>query len=208
MRLQKTERAPEEFETNMTPMIDVIFQLVLFFVFSMKFLAFEGQINAFLPRDRGISTEPVDFSKQIRQIAFFLEWDEADGGSVLLSALAPGGEGGQVDQRFPMDPGVRRTVDAFGRPRATTVTRMVSADGKKGGPVEYPYAAPDFAAVEAYLAEQKRAYEQRMGGSGAGLRLTVNFGKQVPWQMVVNAVDICTRLGITDFALGATEVEE
>ena len=61
MRLSKAdEGGPQEFEINMTPMIDVIFQLVLFFVFSMKFMAFEGQINAFLPKDRGLDSTAPD----------------------------------------------------------------------------------------------------------------------------------------------------
>ncbi len=206
MRLDKPEGGPHEFELNMTPMIDVIFQLVLFFVFSIKFLAFEGQINAFLPKDRGPQQDVQDFSQQIRQIAVFLEWDEADGGTVHLFTLTPGGQEGQVEQRFPPDPGVQRIATPGGL-RIVTRTEMKSADGKKGGRVEYPYAAPDFRALENFLAEQKRSYDERMGGSGPCLRLTVNFDKRVPWQMVVNVVDICTRLGISDFALGATEIE-
>lgn len=209
MRLKKTEVPSQETEINMTPMIDVIFQLVLFFVFSMKFLAFEGQINAFLPKDRGLDASQPDFSRDIRQLTLFLEWSEEGGGTVTLSTMKfypPGGGEPVDDYRFPMDPGIYRTTDARGQPATITKTKMVRPDGKKGGPVEYNYAAPDFNALETYLADQQRTFAQR-SGTGGTLRLTLNFQKKVPWQMVVNVVDICTRVGVTDFALNALELE-
>jgi biopolymer transport protein ExbD len=208
MRFEKTVSEPDEHEINMTPMIDVIFQLVLFFVFSMKFLAFEGHINAFLPKNRGLDASQPDFSKELRQVTLFLTWDDADGGTASLSTLnyvPPGGGTPVDDYTFPLDPGVRRLVGPEGEPRAVTETTMVSPDGKEGGKVVYDYATPDFRPVEAYLADQKRQYQER--GLGAGLRLTVNFESEVPWQMVVNIVDICTRVGITDFALNPLELE-
>jgi hypothetical protein len=105
------------------------------------------------------------------------------------------------DYQFPMDPGVRMVGG-----QATTETAMRSPDGKKGGKVAYDYGAPDFDAVERYLRAQKTDYDSK-SGQGTGLRLTVNFVSRTPWQMVVNIVDICTRVGITDFALNPLELE-
>ncbi len=194
----------------MTPFIDVIFQLVLFFVFSMKFLAFEGHINAFLPKNRGLDASQPDFNKELRQVTLFLTWERsANGENVYLRTLnyaPPGGGPVQDEYLFPMDPGVRQITDSSGAPAMHTYTKMVSDDGKKGGPVEYDYGAPDFTQLETYLREQKRIYDEKTG-QGAGLRLTVNFESTVPWQMVVNIVDICTRVGITDFALNPLELE-
>ncbi len=42
---------------NMTPMIDVVFQLLVFFLVSMKFKTLDMKIEAFLPKDRGLSPE-------------------------------------------------------------------------------------------------------------------------------------------------------
>jgi len=206
MRLTKPQAESNEYEINMTPMIDVIFQLVLFFVFSMKFVAFEGQINAFLPKNRGLDASAPDFSKELRQVTVFLEWVDDQGGTVnlrLAQYYPPDGGAPVDDYLFPQSPGVRQDATTG---RTVTETEMFTPDRKKGGKVEYDYVAPDFSKLEEYLVEQKRSYDQK-SGLGAGLRLTVNFGSKVPWQMVVNIVDICTRVGITDFALNPLEME-
>ena len=44
MKFQK-QHAVEE-KPNLTPMIDIIFQLLIFFVLTAKFIAFEGQLQA------------------------------------------------------------------------------------------------------------------------------------------------------------------
>ncbi len=41
---------------NMTPMIDVVFQLLVFFLVSMKFKTLDMKIEAFLPKDRGLAS--------------------------------------------------------------------------------------------------------------------------------------------------------
>ncbi len=40
---------------NMTPMIDVVFQLLIFFLVSMKFKTLDMKIEAFLPKDKGLA---------------------------------------------------------------------------------------------------------------------------------------------------------
>ena len=44
---------------NMTPMIDVVFQLIVVFLCSMKFKTLDQKIEAFLPKDVGLSTAPA-----------------------------------------------------------------------------------------------------------------------------------------------------
>ena len=46
-------------EMNMTPMIDVTFQLIIVFLCSMKFRTLDQKIEAFLPKDVGLSTAPA-----------------------------------------------------------------------------------------------------------------------------------------------------
>jgi biopolymer transport protein ExbD len=188
-------------------MIDVIFQLVLFFVFSMKFLAFEGQINAFLPKDRG--TTQASFSKEMQQVTLFLDWEPANGGAVLARTFnyEPPGGGPKLDNyTFPMDAGVQQVAGKDGPQTVTKTTMTSAASRKRGGRVEYDYGAPDFAVIEAYLSDQKKAYDTR-SGLGAGLQVTISFVSQTPWQMVVNVVDICARVGITNFALNPLEID-
>jgi biopolymer transport protein ExbD len=40
----------------MTPMIDVTFLLLIFFMVTLKFKTLEGKLNAFLPKDVGVNT--------------------------------------------------------------------------------------------------------------------------------------------------------
>ncbi len=44
----------DETEMNMTPMIDIVFQLIIFFLLSLKFKAVDRRIDSALPKDRGI----------------------------------------------------------------------------------------------------------------------------------------------------------
>jgi biopolymer transport protein ExbD len=48
----------EAFDINLTPMIDVVFQLIIFFMCAMKFKTLEKKIEAFLPKDRGLEATP------------------------------------------------------------------------------------------------------------------------------------------------------
>ena len=44
---------------DMTPMIDVVFQLLIFFLVSMKFKTLDMKIDAFLPLDAGVTVGPI-----------------------------------------------------------------------------------------------------------------------------------------------------
>jgi len=50
MAVPDTDKVPE---SNMTPMIDVVFQLLIFFMLSMHFPEIEGVLKTQLPKDRG-----------------------------------------------------------------------------------------------------------------------------------------------------------
>ncbi len=55
--------AKEECEMQMTPMIDVVFLLLIFFMCTLKFKTLEGKLSAYLPKDVGVNTfeaEPVE----------------------------------------------------------------------------------------------------------------------------------------------------
>ena len=60
-----TDEAPET-ELNMTPMIDIVFQLIIFFLLSLKFKTIDRRIESMLPKDRGPSVSspvPIDEHK-------------------------------------------------------------------------------------------------------------------------------------------------
>ena len=43
----------DDLELNMTPMIDIVFQLIVFFLLSLKFKTVDERLDALLPKDRG-----------------------------------------------------------------------------------------------------------------------------------------------------------
>ena len=49
----------DETTMNMTPMIDIVFQLIIFFLLSLKFKTVDERIDAKLPKHLGEKTDPV-----------------------------------------------------------------------------------------------------------------------------------------------------
>lgn len=50
----------DELKSDMTPMIDVVFQLMIFFMCTIKFKNLEGKLTAYLPKDVGVNPTPSD----------------------------------------------------------------------------------------------------------------------------------------------------
>lgn len=50
---------------EMTPMIDVTFLLLIFFMCTLKFKTLEGKLSAFLPKDVGVNTSPAQPKEKI-----------------------------------------------------------------------------------------------------------------------------------------------
>ena len=62
--------AREEPRTDMTPMIDVVFQIIIFFLCTLQYRTLEGRLDAFLPRGAGkagdaTKLEPLDVVIQV-----------------------------------------------------------------------------------------------------------------------------------------------
>jgi hypothetical protein len=68
----------EAFEINLTPMIDVVFQLIIFFMCAMKFKTLEKKIEAFLPKDRGLAKTPEKIEEKV-QIKVIITQTEDEG---------------------------------------------------------------------------------------------------------------------------------
>ena len=54
-----SEAGSEEVKMEMTPMIDVTFLLLIFFLCSIKFKVLEGKLQTYLPKDVGVNTTPA-----------------------------------------------------------------------------------------------------------------------------------------------------
>jgi biopolymer transport protein ExbD len=186
-----------------TPFIDVIFQLVLFFVFTLSFLLAEQWLPAPLPKQGG----PGEPDLLDRRVALDLSWSSAGGGFVVCSTgdYRPATGGFPLeDSTFPPDPASRTVLGSDGLPHTTA--RVVLESGRSGvkGPVTFDYGIPHLAAVERFLEAENRRQQTLLG---RGVSVTVRFDDRVPWQAVVTVADICRRVGITDYALGSLAPE-
>ena len=61
-RGKKLPGVPEN-DMDMTPMIDVVFQLLIFFMCATKFKTLEGKLLAYLPKDKGLKNVKVEEQK-------------------------------------------------------------------------------------------------------------------------------------------------
>jgi len=60
---------------NVTPLIDVIFCLIIFFMCSFRFKQLEGKIESWLPKDKGVHGTPVA-NPVLEEIRVFMSWDK------------------------------------------------------------------------------------------------------------------------------------
>ena len=200
MRIKQNKRVIEESELDMTPMIDIVFQLLIFFLLSAKFIALEGQLSSYLPKDRGLQ---ASFSKiEPDEVIFFLEWvaDPVNDktGRVRCQTINykpnPGATSGQ-DHEFESQDATAGQIE-YGPDR-----RLV----QYGEGIDMPgYHIPNFTNIEDYLNFRHGLYETK--GSGKSIPVTINVSDNVPMQMVANIVDICTRIGITNVTIAAKEI--
>ena len=108
-----------EFEMEMTPMIDVTFLVLIFFMCTLKFKTLEGQLAAYLPKDAGVNPNPSEVLEPL-EVGIHVR---APG-----TRLAPGGgpwspeRGGRfefdADRRLDYSIGPRRGLDLDGLRRA------------------------------------------------------------------------------------------
>jgi len=59
------EIAQETYEMEMTPMIDIIFLLLIFFLLTLKFKVLEGKLAAYLPKDVGVNEQDAEPKEKI-----------------------------------------------------------------------------------------------------------------------------------------------
>ena len=65
MKIRHTGSAEEKIELQMTPMIDIVFQLLVFFVMTFKVVVREGDFNIRMPASSSASSAVEDFNVPI-----------------------------------------------------------------------------------------------------------------------------------------------
>jgi biopolymer transport protein ExbD len=74
----KVVEPPAKSEMNMTPMIDVVFQLIVVFLCSMKFKCLDQKMEAFLPKDVGLNNAPAANTEVVTTISVRLRRKPGD----------------------------------------------------------------------------------------------------------------------------------
>lgn len=122
------EVANEKCELEMTPMIDVTFLLLIFFMCTLKFKILEGKLGAYLPKDVGVQPieaepiEKVDIRLEVQNPGTMMK--PAKGGFIPYTpAHAEAGE------RFVWGPDrvVEYTVNGETTTNLTTIVQQLAA---------------------------------------------------------------------------------
>ncbi len=157
-------------EPTLTPLIDITFLVLIFFLVAVKMRATEGRIDAFLPRDRGLGPTPIGPIVPDPRIA--LRWvDPATG----HETRAEHGRARLYLDRLALPD--RAAAEPCGRCAGT-------------------HPAPDFGALARRLEAQRRAGGGRAPGGPPAV--TLDARPAVPWRYVVSALDACLRAGVRD----------
>ena len=89
----------EEINMEMTPMIDVTFLLLIFFLLTLKFKVLEGKLMAYLPKDVGVNSSPAEPKEKVEII---ISIPSGKTGSKVYAADPNKGAAwqGETDRRF------------------------------------------------------------------------------------------------------------
>jgi biopolymer transport protein ExbD len=86
LKKKKRDNTPPSFD--MTPMIDCVFQLLIFFIVCTRFKQEERNMRADLPTDEGLSTAPAVPKEQI---TIYCDWNESDSTNQYVVAIGARG---------------------------------------------------------------------------------------------------------------------
>lgn len=172
----------QQVEMSLTPMIDVTFLLLIFFMVTAKFKLSEGSIQAFLPKDRGLGTSSPDAVTETR---VKLLWYD-----VASDSPTQGKHG--------------RCVLKVGQLRFENI-------GYEGDVCWEPgcgqnHGSPNYEALREFLATAKLEYEaQNLKRGNKGIPVIIDARIQVPFKYVVRALNSCLEAGVQDVTFAAAE---
>jgi biopolymer transport protein ExbD len=117
--------AESECELEMTPMIDVTFLLLIFFVCTLRFKTLEGKLQAYLPKDVGVNMSKAEPKERVE---------------IMITVVS---EGKKVDPNYPdRDWSGKGRYEFVGRKLQYTVGARKTSDlGELKSNLERLYAA-------------------------------------------------------------------
>ena len=135
---------------NVTPLVDIIFCLCVFFMISFKFKQLEGKFETWLPKGKGYEGMPL--KAVIEEIRVALFWDESNSKSIRKIGTRVVPEDDQLQQLITESyadfkrlnkPDIGLTIDADVRVPWSDIIDVMNV-GKKAGlsKVEFAAGAP------------------------------------------------------------------
>jgi len=177
-------------ELPLMPMIDVVFQLLIFFLFAMKFSGREGRLYAKLPMT-GICCAPETPDVPWHQVRIKLLWVQKNN---WLRRMTP-----EDYRRAQNDPSYR----AYWTNNGMAVLKIRKDFLMRGG-MNDPGAKPDWDALLARIERAKRRF--RPTRSFPTLPVIIEGYELVPFQHIVTALNICIKAGIENITFAAPEI--
>ncbi len=169
-------------ELDLTPMIDIVFQLLIFFMCAMKFRTEEGMIEAFLPKNRGQSsgTPQID----LNEVRIKLLWYDRSGRPTNVKNAR---KGGCV---------VLKVGD-----------EVFNNAGEFEDHIVKGRVLPELSPAWGELFRKLEAFRDGYSGkSDKGLPVIIDARKQVPTKFVISVLNEVVRAKIKDVTFAAPEI--
>ncbi|MHC4829905.1 MAG: ExbD/TolR family protein [Planctomycetota bacterium] len=172
----------EELDMDMTPMIDIVFNLLIFFMCATKFRTEEGMIEAFLPKNRGQSsgTPQID----LNEVRIKLLWYDRSGRPTTVKTAREGG---------------------------CVVIKVGDELFNQAGELEdFTYKGrylPEKHPLWPELHKKLVAFSDGYSGSSEqGLPVIIDARKQVPTKFVISTLNEVVRAKVKDVTFAAPEI--
>jgi biopolymer transport protein ExbD len=127
---------------NMTPMIDIVFQLILFFLFSLRFKSLQYRIETALPKDRGLQATP-QMVQDIPNIKITLFRENAETAQAFTKLKIAGGNAINLKPRkwtrdMKTDTAIEDELDREYAPIQARIKELHDANKDLKGEIECP----------------------------------------------------------------------
>lgn len=165
-----------EAKMDMTPMIDVVFLLLIFFLVGTKFKREEGRFRAFLPKNRGQGSGKAEI--ELNDVRVKLLWVDVETGR-------------PTDDKDPRNGKVILKV-------GNNDYESVMIDDERLG---FSYEIPDYEYFFQRLLEFKENH--RPSDPSKTLPVIIDARASVPYKHIVWVLNACVRAGLSDVTFAA-----
>lgn len=165
---------------DMTPMIDCVFQLLIFFIVCTRFKQFERKFEPNLTTEEGPQTNPPPVPRE--QLTIYCQWDENTGSGQYAIGVGARGRMAVAESRIAL-------------------LELLPLDSDK--PADVARKHESYARIHQTLSKAMEAYVSR---SGAKIeKLEISFAKDAtlgarsgtaPWAFVALAIDAANAINV------------